>query len=116
MKLSTWLLVLEWYPVQIRKAVLLKLQTKTLERLMPVLPIDFRTIFTERTWSIQFLDTFLKPEWTDIWDHISILYELPETFCEKHINWLNYHSLVHCQHLSKKFYERHKRRVNWLVR
>lgn len=116
MKLSTWATVLDWYPAKTRKAILMKIPTKVLERIIPVLHIDFRMIFPQRTWSIEFLDRYLKPEWTDIWDHISIWYTLPKWFCEKHINWLNYHDLVHCQTLPKEFYNRHKCRVNWTVK
>jgi hypothetical protein len=97
------------------KACVLEMPTTWIEQHIAELPIKFKDIFYQRTWSLDFLETQLRPEDVDMWDHISIWYSLTEEFCEANIEWLNFHDLYYSQgDLSAEFYKKHSARIDWI--
>lgn len=107
-------LVLEWFPENIKVACVLSRPQKWIENNFDRLPIKIEDIFHQRTWSLDFVQRVLLPEHTDMWDHVSTYYSLTVPFCDKNIDWLNFHDLVYNQSLGRNFYIRHKEKIDWL--
>ena len=102
-------------PVRLQKRVVEKLPTRFTEINFPRLMVPLETIFYIKTWSLDFLEQHMKPEQTELWDHISVWYVLTEEFCERNIDWLNFYELFYSQTLSKKFYTEHSDRIDWIT-
>lgn len=104
---------LEWLPVKERAKCILHMPQRWTEEHFSELPIKIADIFYNKQWSLEFLETYLKPEDVDMWDHISTYYTLTDAFCERNIEWLNFYELVYSQVLSKQYYLRHVDRIDW---
>lgn len=72
-------------------------------------------IFYDHTWSLEFIERVLRPEHTELWDYVSVYYELTDEFCDRNIDWLNFYELVYSQTLSREFYMQHAHRIDWLA-
>ena len=107
--------VLMWLPRKARIACILRMPSRWIEDNFEVLPISFIDIFYQRTWSLEFLERVLLPEDSEMWDHISTWYTLPESFCERNIDWLNFHDLVYNQTMSHRFYLHHQEKFDWIA-
>jgi hypothetical protein len=107
--------VLEWLPEKQRARCVRGMPRKWIEKNFACIAgVAFKDIFYEHTWSFDFLEQNLRPEDVDMWDHISTWYTLTDSFCERNVEWLNFHELVYSQALSRSFYLRHLDRVDWL--
>jgi hypothetical protein len=107
--------VLAWLPERSRAECVLRMPQSWIERHFEELPIRIKDIFFQRTWSLKFLERVLPPEATDLWDHVSAWYDLTDSFCERNIDWLNFHDLVYSQNLSREFYISNADRIDWIA-
>jgi hypothetical protein len=107
-------LVLELLPEEARVKCVLRMSQRWIETHFEDLPVKIEDIFYQRTWSLDFVERVLRPEHTDLWDYVSVWYSLTDSFCDRNIDWLNFHELVYSQNLSREFYIRHAERIDWL--
>ena len=106
--------LLEYLPERSRAECVLKMSQRWIEENFEDLPVPIEDIFHQRTWSLDFLERVLRPEHVDLWDHVSVWYTLTDEFCERNIDWLNFHEIVYSQNLSREFYIKHADRIDWL--
>jgi hypothetical protein len=106
--------VLELLPETSRVECVLRMSQRWIETHFEDLPIKIEDIFHQRTWSLDFIERTLGPEHTELWDYVSVWYTLTESFCQRNIDWLNFHELVYSQNLTREFYIKHADRIDWL--
>ena len=107
-------LLMKWLPQNTKIKVLSKMPTSWIEENFHRLNIQLKDIFYKKTWSLEFLTDILPKDETDLWDYISQFYTLDEEFCEKNIDFLNFHNLYEFQNLPRMFYFQHKTKIDWI--
>lgn len=106
--------IVAWFPQNVKTRLYNKMSKPWIERHFQDLCIDIESVFYKRTWSLDFIERTLRPEQTELWDHVSVWYTLNEQFCERNIEWLNFYELVYSQALNKDFYLRHLDKIDWI--
>lgn len=107
--------VLDFLPLRLRVKCIARMPKIWIEEYFDQLGVSISDIFYKKTWSFDFIEHHLRPEHTDMWDHISVWYVLTENFCERNIEWLNFYELYYSQALSKRFYSKHIDRIDWIA-
>ena len=104
-----------WIPQSIKIKAVCKMPTSWIEHNFEKLNVSLKDIFHKKTnWTLEFLGTYLTSEETELWDYVSEFYTLDKHFCEKYIDYLNFHILFETQLLPNSFFFKYKDKMTWV--